>query len=269
VPGLINAHAHFEASGEAQIDDRLRADDADAARARLRRKRAQGAHERRHLSARSRQHGKVSRSTRAMRSAGTIAGPTIVAAGRAICMTGGHGWFIGREADGEWDVRKAVREQRATAPIASSSSRRAACSPKARCRASTSSRRRDCAPGSKRRTSTACVRGARDRHQRHQERAARRHRFDRARPPRRRRGDRPAARARHLPRAHARGDPLHRRRPVTRRACPTTSCARPARSPSTPRRTCARARRRRAASPAARTPARPSTTTTPTRTKSS
>jgi imidazolonepropionase-like amidohydrolase len=38
-------------------------------------------------------------------------GPTIVAAGRAICMTGGHGFFLGREADGLWDVRKAVREQ--------------------------------------------------------------------------------------------------------------------------------------------------------------
>jgi imidazolonepropionase-like amidohydrolase len=27
-------------------------------------------------------------------------------------MTGGHGWFIGRETDGPWDARKAVREQR-------------------------------------------------------------------------------------------------------------------------------------------------------------
>jgi len=27
-------------------------------------------------------------------------------------MTGGHGFFLGREADGPWDVRKAVREQR-------------------------------------------------------------------------------------------------------------------------------------------------------------
>jgi imidazolonepropionase-like amidohydrolase len=44
--------------------------------------------------------------------AGRLAGPSIVAAGRAITMTGGHGWFIGREADGTADVRKAVREQR-------------------------------------------------------------------------------------------------------------------------------------------------------------
>jgi imidazolonepropionase-like amidohydrolase len=54
---------------------------------------------------------RLSIDTRDAINAGTIVGPNIVAAGRAICMTGGHGWFIGRQADGEWDVRKAVREQ--------------------------------------------------------------------------------------------------------------------------------------------------------------
>jgi len=38
-------------------------------------------------------------------------GPTIRAAGRMICMTGGHGNTIGRIADGADDVIKAVREQ--------------------------------------------------------------------------------------------------------------------------------------------------------------
>ena len=38
-------------------------------------------------------------------------GPTIVPAGRALCMTGGHGAFISRETDGPWDARKGVREQ--------------------------------------------------------------------------------------------------------------------------------------------------------------
>jgi imidazolonepropionase-like amidohydrolase len=43
---------------------------------------------------------------------GLIPGPRVLAAGRGICMTGGHGWnMIGREADGADDVRKAVREQ--------------------------------------------------------------------------------------------------------------------------------------------------------------
>lgn len=42
---------------------------------------------------------------------GLVPGPRVLAAGSAICMTGGHGWFIGREADGPDEVRKAAREQ--------------------------------------------------------------------------------------------------------------------------------------------------------------
>ena len=43
--------------------------------------------------------------------AGLIEGPRVIAAGRNITMTGGHGWMMGREADGADDVRKGVREQ--------------------------------------------------------------------------------------------------------------------------------------------------------------
>jgi imidazolonepropionase-like amidohydrolase len=43
--------------------------------------------------------------------AGLVPGPRILAAGKGICMTGGHGWWMGREADGPDDVRRAVREQ--------------------------------------------------------------------------------------------------------------------------------------------------------------
>jgi len=43
--------------------------------------------------------------------AGIVVGPRVVATNLAICMTGGHGAWIGREADGPDDVRKAVREQ--------------------------------------------------------------------------------------------------------------------------------------------------------------
>ena len=42
---------------------------------------------------------------------GRFSGPTIHAAGRMICMTGGHGNRIGRVADGIEEVVKAVREQ--------------------------------------------------------------------------------------------------------------------------------------------------------------
>ncbi|KIX13756.1 metal-dependent hydrolase family protein [Dethiosulfatarculus sandiegensis] len=43
---------------------------------------------------------------------GLVPGPRILASGRVITMTGGHGWQIGgREADGPDEVRKATREQ--------------------------------------------------------------------------------------------------------------------------------------------------------------
>ena len=42
---------------------------------------------------------------------GLLSGPRIVAAGLAVCMTGGHARFIGREADGPVEVVTAVREQ--------------------------------------------------------------------------------------------------------------------------------------------------------------
>lgn len=42
---------------------------------------------------------------------GLIPGPRMLCSGKAICMTGGHGWQFGREADGVDGVRAAVREQ--------------------------------------------------------------------------------------------------------------------------------------------------------------
>jgi imidazolonepropionase-like amidohydrolase len=43
--------------------------------------------------------------------AGRLPGPRKRAVGSIICITGGHGWPMGRQADGPDDVRKAVREQ--------------------------------------------------------------------------------------------------------------------------------------------------------------
>jgi imidazolonepropionase-like amidohydrolase len=42
---------------------------------------------------------------------GLTPGPRMLASGRLICMTGGHGWHIGREANGADQVRQAAREQ--------------------------------------------------------------------------------------------------------------------------------------------------------------
>lgn len=55
-------------------------------------------------------HG-ISLALRDAIAAGRLPGPRVYAAGTFIVMTGGHGYYFGREADGEAEVRKAVREQ--------------------------------------------------------------------------------------------------------------------------------------------------------------
>jgi len=42
---------------------------------------------------------------------GVVPGPRMLLSGKVITKTGGHGYFIGREADGEVEIMKAVREQ--------------------------------------------------------------------------------------------------------------------------------------------------------------
>ena len=42
---------------------------------------------------------------------GSIDGPRLIVAREWISRTGGHAWFAARQADGETDVRRAVREQ--------------------------------------------------------------------------------------------------------------------------------------------------------------
>ncbi|HTX02527.1 MAG TPA: amidohydrolase family protein [Candidatus Acidoferrales bacterium] len=111
-PGLINAHAHLEMNGEPQTltvfivkneEQRLLSAVASAQKA-LR----SGVTALRDLGSSARNNVEVRNAIRA----GLIEGPTVVAAAKAICMTGGHGWwFDSRQADGPWDVRKAVREQ--------------------------------------------------------------------------------------------------------------------------------------------------------------
>jgi imidazolonepropionase-like amidohydrolase len=112
IPGLINAHVHLEMSGEAQTQTvfvlTTPTQRAMVVAENARRTLLSGVTAVRDLGS---THS-LAIDARDAIAAGRIVGPTIVAAGRAICMTGGHGWFIGREADGDLDVRKAVREQR-------------------------------------------------------------------------------------------------------------------------------------------------------------
>jgi imidazolonepropionase-like amidohydrolase len=55
-------------------------------------------------------HG-ISIALREAIAAGLLEGPRVFACGSFITMTGGHGYYFGRQADGEDDVRRAVREQ--------------------------------------------------------------------------------------------------------------------------------------------------------------
>src|SRR5437879_5178896 len=111
LPGLINCHVHFCLGGEAD-PARVLFEDPVATRtikAVLRTKQTIEAG-----GATVRDLGGVDGIGLRMRdavSAGLIPGPRVLAAARGICMTGGHGWRFGREADGPDDVRKAVREQ--------------------------------------------------------------------------------------------------------------------------------------------------------------
>lgn len=110
-PGLINSHVHLEFSGEPNntvlilktpIQRTLTA--TENARKSLR----SGVTTVRDL-------GGAESNAIELRDAierGEHEGPRIIPAGRALCMTGGHGQMIGRETDGPWDARKAVREQR-------------------------------------------------------------------------------------------------------------------------------------------------------------
>jgi imidazolonepropionase-like amidohydrolase len=113
IPGLINGHAHLEMSGEPDVLLPIIATTptqrAYVCTENARKALHAGVTSIRDVGA----SNKLSIDTRDAIDAGKIPGPNVVAAGYAITMTGGHGWFISRQADGEPDVVKAVREQRA------------------------------------------------------------------------------------------------------------------------------------------------------------
>src|SRR5207247_6413263 len=108
LPGLINCHVHLCLSGDADpsrtLSDETYAATVVGAVVHARRTVEAGVTTVRDLG--GREYAEI-----AVR-AGIIAGPRVLCAGRAVCMTGGHGWrMLGRQADGVDDVRKAVREQ--------------------------------------------------------------------------------------------------------------------------------------------------------------
>ncbi len=111
LPGLINCHVHLCLGAEPDPVRPLREEPlaftALKALARARQTVEAGVTTVRDLGGREYAELAVRRAVQD----GLFAGPRILAAGRAICMTGGHGHWLAREADGPDDARKAVREQ--------------------------------------------------------------------------------------------------------------------------------------------------------------
>ncbi len=110
-PGLVNAHAHLEGSGEPDMMGMIATT--------TRNQRLLRAVENARKSVEAgittiRDVGSSNSIAQDVRDAieeGRIPGPRMRAAGAVLCMTGGHGWPIGRAVDSPWDARKAVREQ--------------------------------------------------------------------------------------------------------------------------------------------------------------
>jgi imidazolonepropionase-like amidohydrolase len=109
LPGLIDAHVHLVASAGPELRAEIAHSSAHltlVAMANARRHLAAGTTLVRDLGAPADEAVEVGRAV----DAGTLAGAGVVAAGRALTITGGHIHYLGRVADGVQDVRVAVRE---------------------------------------------------------------------------------------------------------------------------------------------------------------
>src|SRR5438132_11195469 len=110
VPGLINCHAHLTLDGEANFAAEVRQTDGLAMVKAFKNARASlyaGVTTVRDLGANGTMVIELGRAIER----GVVEGPRIIAAGRGITNTGGHGAEVGRVADGPDEVRRAAREQ--------------------------------------------------------------------------------------------------------------------------------------------------------------
>jgi imidazolonepropionase-like amidohydrolase len=109
VPGLMNAHAHVSLDGSADPDATYRSETGTQRAVRTARRLADvlraGVTTIRDLGG-----PEEILAIAAMVAAGEIEGPRMLAAGRVITITGGHGHWMGIEADGADAVRRAARQ---------------------------------------------------------------------------------------------------------------------------------------------------------------
>jgi len=109
-PGLIDAHVHLMMDGRADVATAVSDSDHTAsyrAASNLEAALAAGVTTVRDLGSR----GTLALDAADAVDAGVLDGPQVIACGRNVIMTGGHGNWFGREADGPAEVRKAAREQ--------------------------------------------------------------------------------------------------------------------------------------------------------------
>jgi imidazolonepropionase-like amidohydrolase len=110
-PGLVNAHAHLEGSGEPDMMGMIATTTPNQRLLRAvenaRRSVKAGITTIRDVGS----SNTIAQDVRDAIEEQRVPGPRMRAAGAVLCMTGGHGWPIGRAIDSPWDARKAVREQ--------------------------------------------------------------------------------------------------------------------------------------------------------------
>ncbi|WP_277552908.1 metal-dependent hydrolase family protein [Halobaculum limi] len=109
-PGLIDSHVHLMMDGRADVataQDESEFDHAYIAAQNLRKTVESGVTTVRDLGA----QGTLALDAGMAVEEGRLVGPRVLACGQNVIMTGGHGHWFGREADGPDEVRKAAREQ--------------------------------------------------------------------------------------------------------------------------------------------------------------
>lgn len=110
LPGLVDAHVHLSLSGRPDWLEEVKESYALAcwrAAAHARATLAAGFTLVRALGGRD----GMDVALREAQKAGVVVAPRVSAANKVVCVTGGHGSWMGREADGPEEMRKAVREQ--------------------------------------------------------------------------------------------------------------------------------------------------------------